>query len=323
MRRWRRDTILYAVLVQVALLGLTIFVVVIRPGAREEPAFTAKHTVRLPQRELEHRVALADFQHAAAAPLRLETLTTAALLPPDLPALPAAPRVEVEALDDADFLARDAQALLAQAGLAGTMNGLKSAASTAAFFGVEATGERIVLVVNTSVSVRNRAKRRGVSWQRIQDEVIRMVDGLESSTRFGLVQFSQGVRLFHDTLVPATTANREAVRAWVRESLRGNPPVREDDVWFGHEAALAAAFQLEPDVIFLVTDGVLDRREVRGGRITYPRIDFGSFIASVRRFAAGSPREAVVHVIGFDLDARAQADMQRLCRAFNGRLRTF
>ena len=51
-RRIRADTLAYAILVQVGLLLLTVFIVILRPSNPEDPAFEGKKTVRLPQREL-------------------------------------------------------------------------------------------------------------------------------------------------------------------------------------------------------------------------------------------------------------------------------
>src|SRR5690606_34907524 len=127
--------------------------------------------------------------------------------------------------------------------------------------GIQDTGERIVIVVNTSVSVVNKAEARGVTIERIQEEMIALIDGLDATTLFGIVQFSQGVRSFEDFLAPATRTNKEAVRRWVPANLRGNPRARVDQEYFGHEAAFQAAFALNPDVIFLLTDGQLDRRQ--------------------------------------------------------------
>jgi len=323
--RWRLrpGTIAAAVGIQLLLLGIAVFIVVVKPGWRSDPTFTAKKTIYLPQRELEHRVAVAEFQQAAATPLQLEKLVTSALLPPDLPAMPTAPNVEFNPLDNANFLTRDAQVLLAQSGLSGALGGLKSAASTAAFFGVQDSGERIVIVVNTSVSVRNKAQRRGVTWDQLQDEVINLIARLDGGTLFAIVQFSQGVRVFPEFLAPATAANRDAAREWVRERLRGNPPVAADQAWLGHEAALEAALRLEPDVVFLVTDGVLNRREKSAGRVTYPEIRYETFIASVRSFQRASSRRARIHVIGFEVRPDDAENLRRFTREFHGQLREF
>jgi len=321
--RPRTGTIAAAIAIQAALLFLATYIIVTKPWQRDEPEFTAKKTIFLPQRELEHRVAVAELQQAAAKPLPLEKLVTSALLPPDLPALPTVPQMEFNPLENSDFLARDAQALFAQSGLSGAMAGLKTAASTAAFFGVEDRGERIVIIVNTSVSVRNKAQRRGVSWERIQEEVTGVIDRLDGGTLFALVQFSQAVRVFPDFLAPATAANRTAARAWVHDNLKGNPPVAPEAAWFGHEAALEAAFRLEPDVIFLVTDGVLDRREINGGRVSYPQISYDTLIASIRSFQRGTTRDVRIHVVGFEMKPADAENMRQLARAFRGQVREF
>ena len=321
VRRFRKDTLVYALVVQAFVLLIAVSVVVIRPLLRSEPEFAAGPTIVLPQRELEHRAAVAELQQVSGGVPPLEKLVTHALLPPDLPALPTVPRTEFAMGDPADLLTRDAQSLLAQSGLGGAVSGLKSATSTAAFFGVEAQGERILIVVNTSVSVRNKAQRRGVPWSRIQDEVTGVIDRLDGGTLFALVQFSQGVRVFPETLAPATAANREAVRTWVRAHLRGNPPIDPGAVRFGHEAAMEAALALDPDVIFLVTDGVLDRRELKGGRVVYPEIPYDLLIGSVRDARRGSRGRLQVHVIGFEMRAGDAAGMRRLVGEFGGQVR--
>lgn len=322
-RRLRPGTIALAVGIQVVLLFTATYIIVAQPWRREEPEFTAKKTIYLPQRELEHRVAVAEFQQAAAKPLPLEKLVTSALLPPDLPVLPTVPETEFNPLENSDFLSRDAQALLAQSGLSGAMAGLRSTASTAAFFGVEDQGERIVIIVNTSVSVRHKAQRRGVSWDRIQDEVTGVIDRLDGGTLFAIVQFSQAVRVFPEFLAPATTGNRTAARAWVKDNLKGNPPVTGDMIWFGHEAAFEAAFRLEPDVIFLVTDGVLDRREVNGSRVSYPQISYDTMQTSLRSFQRGATRDVRIHVVGFEMKPADAANMRELARAYRGQVREF
>ncbi len=322
-RRFRKDTLAYALLAQAVVLLGAVYITVIQPLLRSDPEFTAAPRIQLPQRELEHRAAVAEWQQLSGGVPPLEKLVTSALLPPELPALPAVPRTEFEMAEPADVLTRDAQSLLAQSGLGGAMGGLKSVASTAAFFGVEAQGTRIVAIVNTSVSVRNKAQRRGVPWTRIQDEVGRVIDGLDGGTLFAVVQFSQGVRVFPETLAPATAANREALRTWVRDNLRGNPPVDAGAARFGHEAAFEAALALDPDVVFLVTDGVLDRREVRDGRVAYPEISYGELLSSLRDARRGARGRLQVHVIGFEMKKADAAGMRQLAEEFGGQVREF
>lgn len=259
-RRFRRGgPLILALTVQVTLLVTTAFVMVVIPSPKTEPEFQASPTIYLPQRELEHRVALAEFQQATAKPPLIERLTSAALLPEGLPPMPAFSSSDFNPMDSTAFNSPDAHAILEQSGLAG-FGGTRTGESAASFFGIEAAGDRIVIVVNTSVSVVNKAERRGVSIDRIQKEMIGLVDGLPATALFGIVQFSQGVRSFEDFLAPATRANKEAVRHWVPANLRGNPRARPDQNYYGHEAAFEAAFALDPDVIFLLTGDSIGRR---------------------------------------------------------------
>ncbi len=322
-RRVRVDTLVYAILVQVGLLLLTVFIVVLRPTGTADPAFKGKPTLRLPQRELEHRVALAEFRQMASTPMQIERLSTSALVPDGLPPMPAVPRSAFNPLENAQFLTADTDALLAQAGLSGALDGIKSAASAAAFFGVEDSGERIVIVVNTSASVMRKARNKGITVERIQAEADDLIEGLDSGTRFGLVQFSQGVRRFASFLAPATASNRAAAAAWIPEHLRGNPPISADQDLFGHEAAFDAAFALQPDVIFLVTDGVLNRRTRVSGRTTYPVIPFETLLSTLSRLERDLPRRPRIHVIGFEMKAADAENMRRLARLYGGQVRSF
>jgi len=321
-RRIRADTLAYAILVQVGLLLLTVFIVILRPSNPEDPAFEGKKTIRLPQRELEHRVAVAEFQQMATSPLQIARLSTSALLPDGLPPMPNVPRSEFNPLENAEFLTSNTDALLAQAGLDGALDGIKSAVSAAAFFGVEDHGERIVIVVNTSASVMRKARNRGYTVERIQAEVQRLIDGLDSGTRFGIVQFSQGVRGFASYVAPATASNRAAASAWIPANLRGNPPVEQGQSFFGHEAAFEAAFELQPDVIFLITDGVLNRRTLTSGRVAYPVIPYETFLSTVRRLEHDLPDRPRIHIIGFEMKEADAVNMRRFASSFGGQLRS-
>lgn len=323
LKRPAKRTIFYALATQTGLLLIAVFVIVLEPLFRSDPEFTARKTIYLPQKVLEQSVALSEFQQAASKPMLMDRLTTSALTPTDLPAMPTVPRSDATPLDPSEMLAGDAQSLLAQSGLTGAIGGLKSRASVAAFFGVSDSAEKVAVVVNTSASVVRKARSRGVTIERIQSEMINLVRGLDSGTQFGIVQFSQGARTFADFLAPATAPNKDAVARWVPENLRGNPVAGASDAYFGHEAGLALAFALQPDVIFLLTDGQLDRRTVEGGRVTYPEIPYADFLRSVRAMQRRAGTDVRIHVIGFEMEKADAENMRRLAGAFKGQIREF
>ncbi|TVR48817.1 MAG: VWA domain-containing protein [Puniceicoccaceae bacterium] len=316
-------TLLWALAAQGVLILATVFIVVLTPPSEPEPEFTARPGLQQPQRQLEHRTALAAFQQAATRPDRLERLTVDALLPDAPPPLPSLPRSEFNPLESADFLARDAEALVARSGLADAIGQMDSAASAAAFFGIEDSGDCIVIIVNTSASVMRKARNRGVTIERIQEEVLTLLGSLDPRTQFAIVQFSQGVRTFADHPSPARAAAIEAAGEWIRTNLRGNPPVRGDPAHLGHEAGFEAAFAYDPDVVFLLTDGVLNRRTGSPGNYSYPEIPYSTFRSTLVRWQRERVRPARIHVIGFEMRADDAANMRRLTREFGGQVREF
>ncbi len=320
---FRGETLFYAVLAQAILLALTVFVVVMRPFDATEPSFKAQKSIYLPQRELEHAVALSEFQQSVGLPKMVERLTVDSLQSSGLPPLPELSDSEYDPFESTDFLSSDASALLSDSGLMQGLGNLSTATSTASFFGLEDNAQKVVIIVNTSASVMRKASRRGVSIQKIQDEVIEMIKGLESGTLFGIVQFSQGVRVFSEFLVPAISRNKASVSSWVRENLKGNPPVNFASIYFGHEAAFESAFQLEPDVIFLVTDGVLNRRTVSNGKTSYPVISYQKLSRSIDRLSRDVVKRPRVHVVGFEMTASDSENMQKFTRKLGGQLREF
>ena len=64
-RKSRLSSLLQAVFVIAVFLLTARSVTVLVLSLREEPVFTAPKTIYLPQRELEHQMAVAEFQNAA------------------------------------------------------------------------------------------------------------------------------------------------------------------------------------------------------------------------------------------------------------------
>ena len=91
-RKSRLSSLLQAVFVIAVFLLTARSVTVLVLSLREEPVFTAPKTIYLPQRELEHQMAVAEFQNAAATPATIPALTTESLLA-TMPALPQIPNV--------------------------------------------------------------------------------------------------------------------------------------------------------------------------------------------------------------------------------------
>ena len=75
-------------------------------------------------------------------------------------------------------------------------------------------------------------------------------------------------------------------------------------------------FELQPDVIFLITDGVLNRKTV-----SYPEIPYETFLSPVRQFERNLSDRPRIHIIGFEMKPDDAANMGRLASSFGGQVR--
>lgn len=316
-----RSTLMIALAVQGAVLLLTLFVMVREEPRLDPPAFEGERSARVERSEARRADKVRELQRRMSRPRSFQRLAVEDAFRSDLPPAPSLP----EEAFDFDSVERsfmdDAHAATGDAGLASLIGGLAGRESAAEFFGVRDTGRRIVIVVNTSASVVRKAASRGVSIEQLQEEAAKLVEGLDSGTLFGIVQFSQGVRAFGERLAPALVKNKRLAGEWIRSELRGNPTVKSER-YLGHEAGFWQALQMQPDLIFLVTDGSLNRRTPKaGGGYSYPKISFAALVAFIEgemRRTGASPR---LHVVGFELGEAEREGLSRLATRFGGTLR--
>ncbi len=308
---------------QAALLALTLVVMVDReaPPKLEEfsGAITGSGEVR---EQAQQKQRSRELQQRLSRPRSFQRLAVESSFDSALPPAPALPRDAFDQSSMEAVFAEDSQALLGAGALSDLRDGLSGRESATEFFGVKASGRRIVIVVNTSASVVRKAARRGVTIERIQEEAARVIEGLESGTSFGIVQFSQGARVFSEQLAPALKKNKAAAAAWVRAELKGNPKI-ESEAYLGHEAAFHEALQLRPDLIFLVTDGSLNRRVRSGSGYAYPTISYEQLINAVEREMRDNGSNPRIHAVGFELEEETRTGLRRLTQRFGGSLREF
>lgn len=203
---------------------------------------------------------LGDEEAIDAEPLEIEPLDEREFQQPDFEAVPdpgelaigevalAGPVVSAaDGLDAADAVGGigglDGSDL--GTGLGGVGDG-PGADANVTFFGAKSRGRTFVFVVDNSNSM---VKGR---FETTMDELVRAVDALGPGHRFYVILFSDtAYGLFHPRtapgLVPATTANKEKLRAWLYTvemclNTRG-------------EAAMKKALSLDPDVINVLGDG--------------------------------------------------------------------
>lgn len=119
--------------------------------------------------------------------------------------------------------------------------------SGADYFGIEAEGKRFVYVVDASTSMV------GTRWQTARRELLKSVRSLPSDAQFYIIFFSDQTHLmFGDSLEEvefrrAGETSVKSVQNWVN-SLRFGPSTLPLN-------SLRIALSLQPDAIFLLTDG--------------------------------------------------------------------
>lgn len=310
-----------ALLIQSAILFLAVFVVVLVPSFDEDPEFVARKKIYLPQKELEHKVALAEFQNAASSPMQMERISTSALLPDSMPSLPDMPKSEFNPIERSPA-ALQSDTLLGQSGVLGALQGLKTESSSASLFGVEDSGQRILILFDNSSTVWNKASSAGVSTDAFVRELAMLIDGLNANTLFGLVPFAQQVGTFRDYMIAAGARNKQAAKQWVMENVRSSR--KSTQLPFevnGVQGALAVAFQMEPEVIFIISDGDFQRtktEKVRGGDV--PWDDVAKTLRDLVREYGIQPR---IHFIGFKVEAEAADEIEKITRRYKGKFSDF
>ncbi len=114
------------------------------------------------------------------------------------------------------------------------------------FFGLQASGDRVVFVVDVSGSMKGRRLYRA------RQELTRSLESLRTDQQYFVIFFSDAGRspMPSDKMLPATPENVSETIKWLKriDSGGGTNPL----------PGLLMAMQLNPDAIFLMTDGKFD-----------------------------------------------------------------
>lgn len=320
-RRSKLAPLLLALALQLALLFVAVFVVVLVPEFKSDPEFVAKKKVYLPQKELDHKAAVSEFQNAASSPMRMDRISTSAALPDALPALPDLPENTFNPIES-NPAALQSESLLGASGLMGALEGLETASSSASLFGIEDSGQRILILFDNSVTVWNKARSVGVTTDAFVRELGNLVDGLNANTLFGLVPFARQVGTFRDYMISAGSRNKAVVKDWIVKNVRSNR--KQTELPFdvdGIQGALTVAFQMEPDVIFVVADGDFQRNaseNAGAGDVPWEDVE-----RTMRRLTREFGIEPRLHFVGFQVEPEAADAIRRLTRRYDGEFREF
>lgn len=315
-----------AVVIQVLLVSLTVFVVVFVPSRKEDPQFVAKKTIYLPQRELEHRMAVSEFQQAAQSPMQMEKIQVERMTPTSMPELPDMPTMEFTPIAP-DTPSPIGNSLFGTSGVGGLMQGLAGQASSISFLGIEDTAKRLVIVVDVATSVFNAAEAAGTTMDEVKDETAELINELNANTLFNVILHRRTFLPMSDSMVTATQANKEFAIGWVSDRFPNSGEQSISGARSGPGGTrgilpiLELAFEMQPEVIFLISDGGYFDQDNR----PVPLDEVLDLISEKQDLLAEEARIHAIHFPdprGID-DGRIGRGMRSIANRNDGKYRTF
>ncbi len=321
--------IIGTVLIHVGALVLFGLWVVARQFSKPEAVFEVKQTLKVPiQKTPEHRMNTAAHEAAAPKPVFQDKLISTRPAKFALPDIPKLDLKQMLPLDPSELVSDQVTSLVGTAGFGlGGGAGLSGSGglgkgSNFSFMGLQAQGQRIVLCFDVSGSVVNKANASGLPLSAIKDETLKLITSLPPSASFSIIQFVRNYKPFSEKLVASTPANRELAKQWIEnewsesgQMARGQRGVLSPDP-NGVVCVIDAAFAMNPDVIFVISDGQFEQ--------TYPtdrRIPNDELEDKMKEMQKGRQSKLPLNFIGFQMRAEDKDAWEKIARRSGGKLR--
>jgi len=304
------------------------FWIVARYFSNPPAEFKVVKDIRLPAQEREHSMNMAAFDSMAPKPSfndKMQSLRPTAFA---LPELPKVPMDQMLPLDPSAIVSDQVSSLAGASGLGngggtgsggGGGNGLGKGFS---FFGVQTTGKNILLLFDVSDSVVHKAEASGVPLSKIKEETLNLLKQLPITARFGIIQFTQNYKPFQKQLVPATDQNRAAAEKWVAEewvetgTMHASGKVVSNPR--GIVGVLELAVQMQPDVIFLISDASFQWKQGGSSISDVPWPEVAKLVDTGLQGAGGACK---VNFIGFQMKPEDRREIGTIARKTGGQVR--
>jgi len=323
-QRKRLRSLVLKIIVVVILLhvaaGIIAGIFVVARYFTASPAqFEIKKDIRLPAKEREHRMNMAEFDALTPKPSFNDQL--ASLRPTDfaLPNLPKVPLDQMLPLDPSELIADSVASLVGTAGLGGGgagVDGLGGSGGGLSFMGIQTNAKRIVLAFDVSKSVVNKMARSSTSMKDIKAETLRLIEAMPANSRFGIVQFTQNYQMFKEELVPASETNKQAARDWIEREWTEEGTLQKRGVVPNPEGLLGvlrAVDKLKPDALFLISDASFQNR-TSGAIKTIPHREFEKYFQT-------RPENYPIHFIAFEAKPEDRKFWRRIASHTGGKFK--
>lgn len=328
-QRGRRRKLILSIIVVVILFhvvaGIVAGIFVVARYFTVPPAqFVVQKDIRLPAKEREHKMNMAEFDANTPKPTfndKLQSMRPSAFALPDLPKLPLD---QMLPLDPSAIVSDAVSSMVGAAGMGSGgqgSGGLGGTGTGFSFFGIQSNAKRILLLFDVSTSVVNKANAAGIPLSKIREETLNTINALTPNSRFGMIQFTQNYKPFQTELVPATDQNKQTAKTWVEQEwvetgtmgAQGNKIVANPRGFMG---VLERAVQMQPDVIFVISDASFQWK---------PDGPIGDIPWDQLRDLATGPLQGAqgctIHFIGFEMKPDDRREASMLARRTKGKLR--
>src|SRR3954462_15727913 len=317
--RWWKSREFLLISVGVHLLfgvGAGYLVVSRYSGARKLTFNAGPKSPNPSERAIQHKVQLQEKNKnaPAAIPKRVLSAGASKITLPPIPDIPAA-----KTSTPAPLMAAAGQSgSFAKLGAMGPAGGTGAGAAIN-FFGIRDASNSIVIMIDVSDSMFTRTgdadgrklvkHGKDQSFQTVRDEAIKLVQSLGDNIQFGIVRWAGSARSWKPELIPATEKNKRAAIEHIENevNMKTARPTKGEAGGTRHDLALRSAFDLKPEVIYMLTDGNATIAEHKGGMKPIPPEKLFDVAAAGQK---GLRRSARVHVIyyvtGEDRDEERQ-----------------
>lgn len=220
-------------------------------------------------RKLEFKVKVSKQQRSSSrpsmAPRLVSTRTTANITMPEI-------KMDAKAVKTSfqpKFKAFGGTGLGAGLGTGYGLSGFGNGVSAFDFFGIRGRGDKIVILVDVSVSMVEADKGGPAGFQRVRNRIGQVIDALNEAAMFNVVVFADAASAFEKKVVVATEDNKAKAKRFLREfNTEGNygltagniePSTRGSVIAVGGttrlDIALTLAFEQGADTILIISDG--------------------------------------------------------------------
>ncbi len=290
-----------ASLVGVLLLGGATAGIVVFTSLREAPpTFTTPPPSRTYEpKQLEHKVKVQKRQRSSSRPAVVPRIVSTKPSDISLPEVKMDPKLVTTSFQP-KFKAVSGKGLGAGLGTGYGTSGFGEGVSSVNFFGIQARGERIGVLVDVSISMVEDERGGIPGFMRVKARVGEVVDALKEGTLFTVIAFADGCNEMSTELKHANAATRNEAKAFIRPyNIEGNYGL-ENGNYNGSshgkhatggttrlDLAIGAAMDMGCDTLLIISDGMpLVEKEPTAAQLQAHQAKLAQWQASTANFVA-------------------------------------